>query len=601
MVNNEQSLKNTLAATRYMTRAVLKKPHGREYMIMKFICALIDAAVPIFLILFPGMLINELLAEKRMNRIILYVLALCLIPVLNAVIRYLFNKRIQRLKMKIELAFSVDFYTHVAEMDFETNEMPQVQRLKDRAQETLTSSITIVDLLLNLISAVLKMIAVSALILSLNPIVLLVIVLQVILSTIISKKENSRLHELDIQMSSFGRSIYAATCVFNDSDYAKELRLFDTKDFFINLFQEKTAEENSLWEKVRDLQFGTNLLTVLIKSIQQLAVYAYLVFQVIFCGMSIGDFTIYLTSVNQLSEALSQLFSAYVEMTGKSLKIDELIEFFNIPNRHLLSGRLPVAYEKEAVIEFRNVSFQYPGAERYALKNLNLKIDFSERLCIVGENGSGKTTFIKLLTRLYEPTEGEILMNGKNIKEYDYKEYLRLFAPVFQDFQLYFLSLKQNVTFNNDADLEKLRSVYEESYLAHLVDRLPYADDTQVYKWECENGFEPSGGEGQRIAIARALYHGGEIYILDEPTAALDPNAEYEIYTQFNNMIQGKTAIMITHRLAAVQLADKVAVFSNGQVAEYGTHKELYAKGGIYTDMYDKQAKFYREEPCENT
>ena len=193
--------------------------------------------------------------------------------------------------------------------------------------------------------------------------------------------------------------------------------------------------------------------------------------------------------------------------------------------------------------------------------------------------------------------KGEILLNGTNINEYDYTEYQRLFAPVFQDYVRYYFSLGTNIVLASQFDKDKLDKICQECGLTDLVNKLPKGYDTQVDKFIDEEGFEPSGGEDQRIAIARACYKGGEIYLLDEPTAAIDPMAEYEIYTQFNNMTKNKCAILITHRLSTVQLADKVAVFDNGSVVEYGTHKELYEKGGMYTEMFDKQAQFYRDDP----
>jgi ABC-type multidrug transport system fused ATPase/permease subunit len=191
------------------------------------------------------------------------------------------------------------------------------------------------------------------------------------------------------------------------------------------------------------------------------------------------------------------------------------------------------------------------------------------------------------------PTEGEIFLNGMNIKEYDYIKYQGLFAPVFQDFSKFVFSLKDNIVLAGEYNQERLEEVSEQSGLSPLVNKMPKGFDTQVTKQVDKEGFEPSGGEGQRIAIARAVYHNAPVFLLDEPTAALDPIAEYEIYTQFNAMITDKTAVLITHRLSAVQLADKVAVFDGGGLAEYGTHKELLDKGGVYTEMYKKQAEFY--------
>jgi len=303
--------------------------------------------------------------------------------------------------------------------------------------------------------------------------------------------------------------------------------------------------------------------------------------------------TIYLTATQQFSGALQNIMSSYMNFSRNSLDVQELIDFMNIPLVQQNTGDKTPVFDKSSVIEFKDVSFKYPGSENYAMKNMSITIRGDEKLCIVGANGSGKSTFIKLLTRLYMPAEGEILLNGVNINEYDYIKYQRLFAPVFQDYSRFALSLKDNIVLTSEYNGERLEKIGEQSGLAPLVEKLPKGYDTQVSKQIDDAGFEPSGGEGQRIAIARAVYHGAPIYLLDEPTAALDPLAEYAIYTQFNEMISDKTAVLITHRLSAVQLADKVAVFDRGSLIEYGTHKELYDNGGIYTEMYKKQSEFF--------
>lgn len=271
----------------------------------------------------------------------------------------------------------------------------------------------------------------------------------------------------------------------------------------------------------------------------------------------------------------------------------------NIANMVETSGTLEPAFNKDSIIEFVDVSFKYPGSDTYILENFNFSVYGNERLCIVGENGAGKTTFIKLLCRLYVPTEGRILLNGIDIKEYNYRKYLDLFAPIFQDYARYYTTLEKNISLSNETERAKIDDACKQSGLTSFVDKLDKGYDTQIGKWIDPAGIDPSGGEDQRMAIARAIYHSAPIYLLDEPTASLDPNAEFEIYTRFNNMVANKTAILITHRLSAVQLVDKVAVFEKGTVVEYGTHAELYAKGGIYTEMFDKQAQFYRDSTCD--
>jgi ATP-binding cassette subfamily B protein/ATP-binding cassette subfamily C protein len=330
--------------------------------------------------------------------------------------------------------------------------------------------------------------------------------------------------------------------------------------------------------------------------IQELALYAYLIFLVIQKGLAVGSLTIYLSAVGRLAQSLSQVMQSYLELAKISLDVRDFKKFMEIPLSHQVSGdKIPV-FDKNSFIEFKNVSFKYPNSDNYALKNMSIIIRGDEKLCIVGANGSGKSTFIKLLTRFYKPIEGEILLNGINVNEYDFIKYQGMFSPVFQDFSLYYMTLGENIVLDKEYDEERLKRIGARSGLTPLLNKLPSGYNAHLWsmnQWDEENSFAPSGGEGQRIAIARAVYHDSLIYLLDEPTAALDPIAEYEIYTQFNDMITDKSAVLITHRLSAVQLADKVAVFDNGGLIEYGTHKQLYEKNGTYADMFNKQAQFY--------
>jgi ATP-binding cassette subfamily C protein len=284
-----------------------------------------------------------------------------------------------------------------------------------------------------------------------------------------------------------------------------------------------------------------------------------------------------------------QKFTRYAEKCVNFLENNDFEE----------SGNLPCACDDSMEIEFKNVSFRYPGSEEYAITNINVKIHKGEHLSIVGLNGAGKTTFIKLLCRFYECTEGEITLNGFNILEYDITSYRKLLAAVFQDFQLLGFSIKENVITGDPADVsdEKVNEIIKEVGLSEKVSSLSAGTDTCVFRYYDLNGFEPSGGEQQKLAMARALYKDAPVLILDEPTAALDPIAEKEVYEKFNEMTDGKTALFISHRLSSCKFCDKIAVFSERTIKEYGSHSQLMKiKDGIYHNMFETQAKQYRKK-----
>ena len=244
-------------------------------------------------------------------------------------------------------------------------------------------------------------------------------------------------------------------------------------------------------------------------------------------------------------------------------------------------------------IEFKNVSFKYPGANQYALENVSIKIENGSHLAVVGRNGSGKTTFIKLMCRLYDVTDGEILINGENIQAYTKESITALYSVVFQDFKIFSVSLKDNVCASTALDTDRLYTCLENANIKERVERLPNKENTYLYKDLNKGGVEISGGEAQKLALARALYKDAPVVVLDEPTAALDPIAENEIYSRFNSFVQSKTAIYISHRLSSCVFCDTIAVFDHARLVESGTHTALLAADGQYAALWNAQAKYY--------
>lgn len=296
--------------------------------------------------------------------------------------------------------------------------------------------------------------------------------------------------------------------------------------------------------------------------------------------------------IGDLNTLLGTLFRSFKE-NEQFLKL--YLEYFDIPN-DMYQGSLAVEKrsDKKYDIEFRNVSFKYAGSENYALKNVNLTFKVGERLAVVGMNGSGKTTFIKLMCRLYDPTEGEIYMNDFNVRKYDYRQYLDLFSVVFQDYSLLALPLGNNVSSAATWDGEKAERCLREVGFGERYDNMPKGLETPIYKNFDDEGVNVSGGEAQKIALARALYKDAPFIILDEPTAALDPIAEAEIYSKFDEIVGDKTAIYISHRLSSCRFCDKIAVFDNGEIVQVGSHDELLAdENGKYYELWTAQAQYY--------
>jgi len=326
-------------------------------------------------------------------------------------------------------------------------------------------------------------------------------------------------------------------------------------------------------------------------------VYAFVAIKVIIGSMGLGDFLRYSQTISELMTAFAWFGNSATGFHNNVKYIEKFFEYVDIPTE-MHYGTIPTEKRSDNIydIEFHNVSFRYPHSDVYAIKNLSFKFKVGEKVAVVGMNGSGKTTMIKLLCRLYDPTEGYITLNGIDITKYDYEDYLALFSVVFQDFRLFSFSLGENVSCAQEYDEDKVRSCLDIAGMKERVSSLPNGLKSVIYKDFDENGIEISGGEAQKIAIARALYKDAPFVILDEPTASLDPLAEYEIYSRFNDMVESKTAVYISHRLSSCRFCDKIAVFHEGEIIQFGSHDDLLKDiNGKYYKLWNAQAQYYTD------
>lgn len=310
--------------------------------------------------------------------------------------------------------------------------------------------------------------------------------------------------------------------------------------------------------------------------------------------ISIGGVVTYAASILKFTQATGKLAYQLSWLSGNAIFAGDYVEYMKLPQRKP-EGTIPLEKRRDGrfLVEFDHVSFKYPGREEYVIRDLSLKFEIGEKMAIVGKNGSGKTTFIKLLCRLYDVTEGCIKVNGIDIRKYDYAEYCNLFAVVFQDFQVFSFPLGENVASGSEVEAERAVEALDRAGLGSRYETLADGLDTSVGKEFEENGVTFSGGEKQKIAIARAIYKDAPFVIMDEPTAALDPESECEVYAGFDRMVGNKTAIYISHRLASCRFCQDILVFDEGKVVQRGRHEELEGQEGLYRELWSAQAQYY--------
>ena len=382
----------------------------------------------------------------------------------------------------------------------------------------------------------------------------------------------------------------------SDFSSAKDIRMFNMRDFLNKKFRELHDERLAAQKKNELMWWYCGQAGNLFNFFAEAALYAWLVYSVIARGMTIGNFSLYLGSAATFFNCMVGLLDRGNDFLARSREIDDWRSFLDI-DKDLKTEGIDVPKADSYEFTFENVSFKYPKAEKYALKNMNITVKAGERLAVVGLNGAGKSTFIKLLLRLYEPTEGHIYLNGTDISRFDREQYYSIFSPVFQDINLFAFPLAENVSMENiaDSDTKRLETCIENAGMKDKVDSLDNGIMTEVLKVIYDDGVDFSGGEKQKLALARALYKDAPVVVLDEPTAALDALAEAKLYQDFDKLIGNKTAVYISHRLSSTQFCAHVAMFKDGELVEYGTHDELLAKSGVYSEMFKVQAQYYLE------
>lgn len=379
-----------------------------------------------------------------------------------------------------------------------------------------------------------------------------------------------------------------------DYSIGKYIRLYKMQKLMIKRVEETNKNLEQEFNNWINKDIKISFIPFLSQAFMQLASYAYVGLKAVFGLISAGKCLMYVSSYTKLVESITGISDNFVKIRMESQYLSFFYDYMEIKNKRY-EGTIPTEKRDDNIfeIEFRDVSFKYANSETWALRHVNQKITLGTKNAVVGKNGAGKTTFIKLLCRLYEPSEGQILLNGVDIRYYDYEEYAKLFAIVFQDFNLFSFALGENVSGSVDYDKGRATKCLEEAGFRERLAKMEKGLDTPLYQYSDENGVEISGGEAQKIAIARSLYKDAPFVIMDEPTSALDPVAEYEIYQNFDKMVEGKTSIYISHRMSSCRFCDNIIVFDEGKIIEQGSHDKLMDAGGLYSELWNAQAQYY--------
>ena len=324
--------------------------------------------------------------------------------------------------------------------------------------------------------------------------------------------------------------------------------------------------------------------------------YVYLIQLALHENLSVGEFLLYFTAISTFTQWVMGILQSTLKLHTESLDISRVREFLDYPEPFRFSGGAALPESRPYELKLENVSFRYDGAEADTIHHLNLTIHPGEKLAIVGLNGAGKTTLVKLLCGLLDPTEGRVLLNGIDVRLFNRQEYYELFSAVFQEFSILNVTIAENIAqCAQDIDDARVQACLDQAGLTQAVAQLPQGVKTYVGREVFLDGVLFSGGETQRLMLARALYKDSPILVLDEPTAALDPLAENDIYLKYNDMTRGKTALFISHRLASTRFCDRIILLSDGGIAEEGTHESLLADGGAYAQLFEVQSRYYRE------
>lgn len=578
----------------------------KRYILYLFLQQFVRALQPIANVIMPKYILDELAAQARLPHLAAYVGILLGANLLVGWFGNWLGLESFSRRCAVGGAFDQMLHEKLSQVDYIHLESADFLDMKERANKFLYADwhgfSYLLDSALALIGQVFILAGILAIVLSLSPLIVAAFILLVLLCAGYEMRIKRKQAALNLDVAAAQRGVMVYSRIFEDAQYGKEIRVNDCGAWlaakergYYDTSLQSTLQQNRLLEK-------SSAVDAVGLFLQQGLAYGYLIRRFLLGGISLGDFMMYAGAAGSFSAAIRTVMHSVVDILTYAPYYEALEAYLGLPTHLRETGTLLVAPGVPA-ITFEHVSFRYPGQTADALHDISFTMQPGMRLAVVGENGAGKTTLIKLLLRIYAPTGGRICVGGRDIMTYAHAEYRKALSAVLQDFALFPLTLKENICLNQTETTgdAQVMALLQQVGLAGRVATLPKGIHTSIHKTLDPDGFEPSGGEGQKIALARALFRKAPIVILDEPTAALDPRAEREMYRRFDALIQGSSAVYISHRLSSTRFCDKIMVLAQGRVVQWGHHDELVAVPGLYRELFQMQASLYlqpaRREP----
>ena len=563
----------------------------------------INFIVTVIALYTPTIILNRLEFSENIQQIIAVIAVLLIAAmVFDIADNFMDAKNSFTLAYKIWAYYSRKRYQKYLETDYELLEDPEFQDKNAKIGQICESDHAPITKLpeyftlfiINIFSFILFAGVISIL----NPLILLLLSITVFINYFMIKSVKNYEHKIQNKKISIHRKIWYLVNLSTNFNHGKDIRLYGMNEWFHKMSGMLIGEWHEVKKEVEQKHFGAALVNFLILFFRDGGAYIYLIYKAAAGEINAGEFVLYFSAIGQFAGWFSRLIDTWLNIHTASLQYSDMREFFEIENKNNHGIGISVPTSSDGVsIELKNVSYTYPKAENPVIKNVSVKIEAGEKIALVGLNGAGKTTLVKLICGMYTPITGEILLNGHKVNDYNINDYYSLFSAVFQHFRFLPVSIAQNISIVTKAqtDMKKLERCIELSGLKEKIDKLENGADTMLIKEINPGGTELSGGEQQKLMLARAIYKDAPILILDEPTAALDPIAESELYMKYNEIAKNKTSIFISHRLASTKFCDKIILISDGEITEIGTHDELVKKGGKYAELFEIQSHYYKD------